>query len=385
MANTLSSVLPVVYEGLDIVSREMIGFASAVRINSGVEGAAKDQTITYPIVPAISSETITAGQLPADSGGQTIGAGTMTLNKAKAAPFLWNGEEELSLSRGDRPQGSNIMRDQVSQAFRVLVNEVEADLAALYAQASRGYGTSGTTPFATIDELDDASFVREILEKNGAPLGDLHLVLDTQAAAKLRGYQGVMFKQNEGQGRASAELGELFGMQLHVSNEVDLHTAGTASSATTDNAGYAVGATTITLASAGTGTILAGDLVSFNGVSGVYRVVTGDADVSNGGSIVIAEPGLIAAIPASATAITVSASYRANMAFDRNAIVLGARPPAYPAGGDAAEDRALIQDPVSGIAFDLAVYPQYKQRKYELGLVWGVEAVAPRHIAILKG
>lgn len=383
--NTLSAVLPTVYAALDQVSREMVGFIPAVRRNTGVEGAAKGQTITYPIVPAISSENITAGQLPADSGAQTIGSGSMTLSAAKAAPWLWNGEEELSLMRGDEPQLGSIQTDQVAQAFRVLTNLVEADLAGLHASASRAYGTSGTTPFATVDELDDASFVREILAKNGAPMGDLHLVLDTQAAAKLQGYQGVMFKRNEGQGRESAALGSLFGMELHVSNEVDSHTAGTGSSATTDNAGYAVGATTITLASAGTGTILAGDFVAFTGVAGVYQVATGDSDVSNGGTIVLQEPGLIAAIPASTTAITVSATYRANMAFDRNAIVLGARPPAYPAGGDSAADRALITDPVSGISFDLSVYPQYKQRKYELGLVWGVEAVAPRHIAVLKG
>jgi hypothetical protein len=80
---------------------------------------------------------------------------------------------------------------------------------------------------------------------------------------------------------------------------------GTASGATTNAAGYAYGATTITLASAGIGNIVTGDNVTFAGDNVIYSVTTGDTDVSNGGNIVIAAPGLLQAIPASATAITV--------------------------------------------------------------------------------
>ena len=82
-------------------------------------------------------------------------------------------------------------------------------------------------------------------------------------------------------------------------------TSGTASSSTTDTTGYATTTTEITLASAGTGTILVGDRVQFAGDSHTYEVTTGDADVSDGGSIVIASPGLLTAIAASATAITI--------------------------------------------------------------------------------
>lgn len=78
--------------------------------------------------------------------------------------------------------------------------------------------------------------------------------------------------------------------------------------ASTNSAGYAIGATTITLASSGTGLIAAGEYVQFAGDGNSYLVATGDADVSNGGSIVIAAPGLLQAIPASNTAITRSGS-----------------------------------------------------------------------------
>ncbi len=79
---------------------------------------------------------------------------------------------------------------------------------------------------------------------------------------------------------------------------------GTNAGATTNAAGYAVGATVITLASAGTGTILAGDVITFTGDGNKYVVISGDNNVANGGTITLAAPGLRQAIPAAATAIT---------------------------------------------------------------------------------
>lgn len=73
---------------------------------------------------------------------------------------------------------------------------------------------------------------------------------------------------------------------------------------TTDAAGYAAGTKTINLAAAGTGTLYAGDVVSFAGQSNEYTLLSGDSDVSNGGGITLAGAGLAAAIPAATTAVT---------------------------------------------------------------------------------
>ena len=81
-------------------------------------------------------------------------------------------------------------------------------------------------------------------------------------------------------------------------------TYGTASGATTNAAGYASGVGTVTLASAGTGSINVGDVVQFGSDTTPYTVTSGDADVSGGGSISFT-PNLVTAIPASATAIAV--------------------------------------------------------------------------------
>lgn len=93
---------------------------------------------------------------------------------------------------------------------------------------------------------------------------------------------------------------------------------GTASGATSNAAGYVVGETVITLASAGTGAFVKGDLVLVAGDDPVpYEVAVGDADVSNGGSITLVEPGLRKAIPASATGITLAPSTL--VCYDRKA------------------------------------------------------------------
>jgi hypothetical protein len=182
-------------------------------------------------------------------------------------------------------------------------------------------------------------------------------------------------------------IGDIMGVSVHNSAQVKQSvTAGTNNgSATTDAAGYAVGATTITLASAGTGTIIAGDIITFAGDAEKYIVKTGDTDVSNGGTIVLQEPGLRKAIAASATVITTVAATDRNMVFSQSAIALVTRAPAMPQQGDMATDVMPITDPVSGLSFQVAEYKQYRQVRYELGLAWGVKMIAPRHAALLIG
>jgi hypothetical protein len=213
------------------------------------------------------------------------------------------------------------------------------------------------------------------------------LVLDTGAGANLRTL-GQLSKANEAADDSLLRRGvllDIHGFAIRESAQMKTHTAGTGASATTNAAGYAVGATEITLASAGTGTILAGDVVSFAGDSEKYVVVTGDSDVSDGGTITIAAPGLRKAIPASATNITRVASSARSMAFNRSAIALATRAPALPAQGDSAVDRMLVTDPVSGLTFEVSMYAQYRQMQYEVALAWGVAAIKREGIALLLG
>ena len=387
-ALTLTSLLPTIYEAMDVVSRELVGFIPAVARDSQAERAALNQTIMSPVVGAMTAEDINVGAYPADTPAQTIGNVSMTISKARSVPFGVTGEENRGLNTAGTM--GTINRDRMAQALRTLTNEVETDLAALHIYASRAYGTYNSTPFGTAADLSDFAQARKILDDNGSPQSDMHMVLGSTAVGNIRGKQSGLFKINEAgtdQLLRFGVLGDVMGFALHNSAQTKAAvTAGTNNgSAATNTAGYAVGATTITLGSAGTGTIIAGDIITFAGDTNKYLVVTGDSDVSNGGSIVIAEPGLRVAIPASATVITTIAATTRNMFFHRSAIQLATRAPAMPDGGDSADDVMIVTDPVSGVAFEFCVYKQKRQVRYEVNLAWGVKMVAPRHCGILIG
>lgn len=384
-ANTLTGIIGDLYAGLDVVSRELVGFLPSVSRNASAERAAVGQNVNYPIVPSATASNITPAMTVPTPADQTIGYGQMTITKARKVAFGWTGEEQRGLNV-QGPGYLSVQADQFAQALRTLVNEFEADVAAeAAAGASRATGTAGTTPFAS--GVGDTAQLRKILDDNGAPLSGRSLIINTAAGANLR-TNTQLTKVNEAGAQMTLRDGmllDMHGFMIKESAQAVQHTAGTAASSTTDNAGYAVGATEITLASAGTGTFLPGDVVTFAGDTNQYVIVTGDADVSGGGTIVIQEPGLRVAIPASTTAITRKASYAANVGFSSDAIMIAARQPALPSQGDLAIDRMPLTDPRSGITFEVAIYPGYRMIEAEVALAWGQHVVKPEHIGLLMG
>ena len=363
MANTLTGLVPTLYNALDVVSRELVGMIPAVSSDMTYDRAAVGQTVMSPVVGSATATDITPAVTPPNDGDQTIGNVPMTITKARRVPIRWNGEEKRGLDNNGASYNV-ILSNQIQQGMRTLVNEIEADLAALHVNASRAYGTAGTAPFGTAADLSDSAGALRILEENGAQGLDFQLVLGTAAMANLRGKQSVLFKVNESGREDMLRNGitdRLQGLALRQSAQIKTFTPGTGASATTNAAGYAEGATVITLASAGTGTVLAGDVITFAGDSNKYVVASGDTDVSDGGTITLQAPGLRQAIPASATNITVISASARNMFFARSAIALATRAPALPEGGDSAVDRMIVTDPLTGLSFEVSMYAQYRQ------------------------
>lgn len=381
MANTLTSLIPSLYESLDIVSRELVGAIPCVTLDANVSRAAVGQLVTSFITPTAAATNITPGVTPPNDGDQTIGNVQLSITKARRVPFRWNGEETLGLNNNGSG-ASSIRTSQMTQAIRTLVNEMEIDVvAAARVAASRAYGTPGTTPFAST--LGDPAQVRKILDDNGAPMNDRCLVIDTTAGAALRtlaqltkaNESGTMLTLREGQ------LLDLHGFSIHESAGVTYNTKGTGTAYTSTTAGFPVGTTDIPLIT-GSGTVLAGDIVTFAGDTNKYVVNVG---VAAPGTISIGAPGLRQALPASAVAMTIANSSTSNIAFSGSSIVLATRAPALPDGGDMAVDRQVITDPRSGISFEVAMYAQYRQMQYEISAVWGVKGIKPNHGAILLG
>lgn len=378
MSNTLTGLIPTIYTALDVVSREQVGFIPAVARNTKADAAAKGQTVTAPVAPNATTVDIVPGATAPNDGDQTIGTVNVQITKSKMAPVKWNGEEQLAV--GPAGTYNTILADQFKQAFRALTNEVDSDLGALYYGSSRAVGTAGVTPFGVKEDLSDAALARQVLEDNGSPTTDLQMVLGSAAIANMRGKQAVLFKVNEAgtdQLLREGVLGRLEGFNIHNSAGVKRVAAG-AGTGYLANGAKAIGDVIIAV-DTGTGTIAQGSIVTFAGDTNQYVVAAATAS-----TITLAAPGLRQALADNA-AITVGGAFTANMAFDRNAFLLASRTPAMPEGGDTADDVMNVTDQVSGITFQVALYRQYRQVRYEVGLAWGVASIKPAHSVIVLG
>lgn len=386
MSNTITNLVPDLYAALDVVSRELVGMIPAVSRDSGAERAAVGETVRSPVAPAASLVAITPDRLPPDNGDQTIGNQTISISKAYMVPVRWNGEEQKGLNNG--PGYRSILGMQFEQAFRAICNQVENDLCALYYKASRAVAPAGTNLFDSTGGLRDIANVRKILMDNGAPADDITLVLNTTAGAALRGlnqYAGYNTAGTDDIVRSGILL-NTYGIKIRESGQIYTHVNGTADGSTTlGTTDYAVGATTLALSSGGTGTFLKGDVVSFNADNSDPNLYVVNADVADvgTGSFGINAPGLRKAITANAVDVDLQTSLDRNMCFARNAIHLVTRAPAAPEEGDSAFDSMMVQDPRSGLVFEVRAYHEYRRVKYEIGLAWGYEVIKPEHLALL--
>lgn len=385
--NTLTDLAADIYVAADMVGRELTGMIPACTINSGSEAAAKDDTVRASFAPSVTPTDLTPAMTIPEGTGQTVANKTMKLDSMKTVEIPWTGEGIKSVNNGAGFE--TIYGDMIAQAFRAHANAIESALVtAGRAGASRAYGTAGTTPFGTANDYTDASNVLKILKDNGAGKFDNQLVINTSAGANFLGKQSAVNAAGTDSILRQGVILDLAGMPVRESGQLGTHTAGTSANTDTDATGYAIGSTTITLDAStpsGTGTILAGDVITFAGDTNKYVVVTGDADTSDGGSIVIQEPGLRQAIPAAETAITVIATHSDNLAFSRSAIELAIRPPADPLGGDAAVDMMTVTDPHSGLAFAISVYKGRKKAMIAVDCLYGVKVWKPEHVALLLG
>lgn len=380
MANVLTDLAADIYKAADVVGRELVGFIPAVTVNAdGSERVAKGDVVRASFTRAASVVDVSESMTIPEGTDQTVDNKTLTISNTRAVQIPYTGEDVRHLNNGIGFE--TVYGDQIAQAMRALVNEIEADIATeAYQNASRAFGTAGTTPFAS--NFSEVAELRQILADNGMPMNDgqASMVLNTVAGTNLRQLAQLQ-KANEAGGTDLLRQGvllDLQGLMLRESAQVQSHTKGTGSSYLLNDASSAVGDTVIA-ADGGSGTILAGDIVTFAGTTDKYVVNT----ALSGGSFTIGSPGLRAAEDDN-DAITVGNSYTANVAFHRRALELAIRPLAEPPSS-LASDTMTVSDATSGLTFTVSVYPGYHKSMIEVSVAWGVKAWKPDFIATLLG
>lgn len=380
MANTLTNLAADIYRAADIVGRELVGFIPASTVNASDEQVAVGQNVRSFSTPAATAVNITPSMTIPEGTDQTLTNKTLTLTNQRGVQIPYTGEDVRFLDGGAGYE--SVYGAQIQQAMRTLVNEMEADLAEeAYKNASRAVGTAGTTPFAS--NFNTVAEARQVLADNGMPMNDgrSSLVINTAAGTNLRNLSTlnqVNTSGNEELLRRGTML-DLMGVMIKESGQVIAHTKGTGTGYLVNDASSAIGDTTIA-ADTGSGTIVAGDVITIAGDSNNYVVNTALAS----GSFAIGDTGLRAAAADNA-AITVGNNFTANVLMHQAAMELVMRAPAKPVGGDAAEDVMIVQDPTSGLVFEVAVYKGFNKAMIQVGAVWGYKAWNSDGIAIVMG
>ena len=374
MANTLTALAPVLFSAAQTISAEPFGAIDAINASFDDKAVAKGDVVKVPVAPTRAASDFTPANITATGADATADDVEVQIAKSRKVAWHLTGEQQRSLDNG--ATSAEWIRQLIQQGMRTLRNEAEIDcVTAIYTGASRAAGTAGTNPFASA--LTPLADVRKILRDNGTPAADLQFVGDTTSEANLLKL-GVVLDASQAGSDAERREGVIrrqYGFQMRTSAGIDLHTKGTGTSYQLSAAG-AVGDTTISV-DTGSGTLLAGDIVTFAGTTDKY--VANSA--LSGGSFTIGRPGLLA-VEADNDAITIGNNYTPNLAFDRNAVVGVMRPPIMPANPTI--QQMLISDQF-GMTYLMLDIAQYGQRTWELHLAWGFKAVQSEHIAILLG
>lgn len=363
---------------MDIVSRELVGVIPTAVIDAKASGVSMGQTVRVPITSLTEVEDgISSANNPSPTS-EEIASTDITINKWRRAKMTWTGEEQNAVADIINP----VLANQYAQKMRAVVNEMEADGAnALVAGAlSKGnvLGTAGTTPFET--DLKELTAMYKKLVDNGAPTEQLEFVMNTTAGMNMRNLTQLQRVNEAGDGNLLRQgvLGNLFKFNLRESAGFSSHTKGTGT-------GYLVngGATKgshIVAVDTGSGTFKAGDIVTFGSDTTQYVVAK---DVDNATAIELIQE--LTADVADNETVTIGANYTASAGFARGSLVLANRLPLVPAGGDNCKDRVVITDPVSGIAFEVALWGGAYQNTMTFSTCWGWKNIKGEHSVALLG
>lgn len=381
MANTFTDLANDAFRAADQVGRELVGAIPAVTINTDAAlKVAKGDTVRSHVTQSQTVNTSYAPSMTIPQGDdQTVDSKTMTVDSYASVRIPYTGEDRKHLDNG--PGWSSVYGDQIKQAMRSITNKIEQDLLShIYKNAGNAVGTSGTTPFGSNFNLIADAW--KLMVDRGAPDdGQTTLVMDTAAAVKLMQLAALYQVNTSGSDELLRQgvLLDLYGIKLRKSAQVALHTEGTNSGYLVDlGAGYGVGSKTIHV-DTGTGTLVAGDIVTFGGDTERYVVGTGFA--GDGDGDIVLNSGLIEAI-ADDEAVATQDAYRANVAFHRNAVELCVR---GVSGKDAAVEQLTVADPHSGLVYEIRLYDGYQKQMIEVGCLYGYKVWKPDFVTIVQG
>ncbi|MDR3124050.1 MAG: hypothetical protein LBU16_09785 [Treponema sp.] len=375
--NVLNGLIPIIRTALDNVSRKWTGMLSFTPIDAAASMASQGQTVNVPKSGIASVQDI--GDTPPVNDGKDFGTIPVLVNHYKVAtPIVWNGEEEKGV--GDM---LNPMRvSQFEQRFEAIAMAVEGLLCETAVMGAIGagnvYGVAGTPPFS--GSLADMAAIAKIMDDISRPTSDRAFIGNSVAIRQFRSL-GILTAADQNGSDTTLRTGNIlpiFGFGIGQSGGFQTMAPGGGSGYVLNGA-HPEGAAALTV-DTGSGTLNKGEIIAIAGDPNKYIIVD---DVPSGGTEIKIAGGLKKNAPDNA-AITSGAAYLPSVAYARDALVLAARQPYMPEGGDEAEDVMAVTDTATGLVFQVAYYKRYRKRAIEIALAYGAASVNPEHaIAVL--
>ena len=323
MANVLTDLAADIYRAADVVGRELVGVIPSATLNTDAsQRVAQNDVIRSHFTRSATVGTVSPAMTIPEGTDQTVDTKTMTLGTTASVKIPWTGEDIKHVNNGAGFE--TIYGDQIRQAMRAIVNQIESQVAAdVYKNAGNAYGTSATTPFGS--NFNEVAEVRKLLMDRGMPDdGRASIVINTAAGVKLRNLASLQ--------------------SVNTSGNDDLLRRGT--------------------------------LLDLQNMM-IKESGNGDGDIT-------LNSGLLAAV-ADGEDVAIQAAFTANIAFHQAAVEIGMRPMAQPNGGDAAVDRLTVQDPFSGLIFEIAAYKGYNKAMFDVSCLYGYKVWKPDFVCVLQG
>jgi hypothetical protein len=375
--NTTTNVVPqLLAQGL-LALRQMAVMPRYVNRAYEATAGEKGSSIDVPIPSAIVAQAVSPSYVAPDDVGVSPTNVNIPLSEWYEAPFFLNDKEMLEVQSGTIPM-------QATEAVKALANNVDSAILALYKSVYGYAGVAGATPFA--NDLAEFLDARKTLNNQLAPTDPRFVMIDPDAEANalgLRAFQDAAFRGDR-DGILNGQIGFKLGSTWFMDQNAPTHTAGTGVGLTLDNTDMVAGVATATLAAAGAGTLVTGDVFTFgDDTSGQTYVYTGTGASSAGGAITFA-PVLQTSWTSNNSTVTIKATHAVNLAFHRDAFAFASRPfaGADPMGLGVFQSAV---DPVSGLTLRLEVSRQYKRTRFAYDILYGVKCIRPELACRIAG
>jgi hypothetical protein len=390
MSNDLSKLQPLLFSAAQTIANEPTAVLEAISNTFDDKGVAVGDKVIIPVAPPAQLDAFVPSNIP-PSGDNAV-ATNVSVTITNSSKVCWNltGEQQRSLENATID--TEWIRQMIEQGMRTLRNDAEAKAwAAALNGASRAVGTAGQTPFQNTTgtsvyyQLNALAAAKKVRLDQGCPDAGLTAIIDTNAGLNLRQlgvYQNFYQAGTDKQLRQGMFL-PAFGISIAESAQVGYHTAGTATSVTTNDTVDALNAQTIGIT--GTGISLSqNDFVSFGTTpaTAAYQVTNATA-LTGAGNILLNRPGIAKVPLATGMAVTCAGSYTGNIVLEKSSVVGCIRPPIIP--DNPTIQQLKIGDQKTGLTFLMLDIAQYGQRTWELHLAYGFAAVQPAFICALLG